>query len=76
MYLITGLALVVFLQLNDLFFFTTSNIESDGDENLSFIVAKSLITCINGGIFVTSVVVWPLVLATCILQRNLTDDEV
>lgn len=76
-YVICGVTSIIFLSINDLFFLNTTsgNIEVENPKKLSYLVAVSLINCINIGIILTSVVVWPLVLATCILQRNSIDDE-
>jgi hypothetical protein len=61
--------------MNDLFFYTTSNFEQDDSGVSTPFVAKTLLLCVSAGIFITAVTVWPLVLATCIMQRDVPNDE-
>ena len=66
----------MFLHYSNLFFLTAINPDEDDEppEGGSLAI-KSLMFCINTGIFATAVLVWPLVLIVCLdIQVSREDD--
>lgn len=74
MYLACGSALVAFLHYSDLFFFTSTSYDDGSPINPGNAAIRSLMFCINAGIFATSILVWPIVLAAC-LNLEGVDEE-
>lgn len=75
MYFVCGGALVAFLHYSDLFFFTSTSYDDDSELDAGNFAIRILMVCINTGIFATSVLVWPLVLASCLSFPTVDDDQ-
>jgi hypothetical protein len=73
MYFTSGICVIYFLYTQELFFFTQISHNNEAESSIQQIADKALSICINIGLATTAVVVWPLVLFTC--MSVVVDDE-
>jgi hypothetical protein len=55
--------------------YTNTNLDEESQEQPGYWATRSLMFCIDIGIFITSVIVWPLVAAACISLNIFPDDS-